>query len=90
MSVRGLARELAASLNCKYIDPANTVALKKLKAIKSSKAITVKIEAEKTKGKGIINTSKIHNPPSFNSVNPLKKMLAKSTIQHTEVCDSFH
>ena len=44
MSVRGLARELAASLNCKYIDPANTVALKKLKAIKSSKAITVKIE----------------------------------------------
>lgn len=44
MSVRGLARELAASLNCKYIDPANRVALKKLKAIKSSKAITVKIE----------------------------------------------
>jgi phenylalanyl-tRNA synthetase beta chain len=44
MSVRGLARELAAALNCKYSDPASKVQVKKLNAIKSSKAIPVKIE----------------------------------------------
>jgi phenylalanyl-tRNA synthetase beta chain len=44
MSVRGLARELSASLKCKYIDPASNVQVKKLNAIKSPKAIGVKIE----------------------------------------------
>lgn len=44
MSVRGLARELSASLKCKYTDPASNVQVKKLNAIKSPKAIGVKIE----------------------------------------------
>ena len=44
MSVRGLARELSASLKCKFIDPASNVQVKKLNAIKSPKAIGVKIE----------------------------------------------
>lgn len=44
MSVRGLARELSASLKCKYTDPASNVKVKKLNAIKSQKAIAVKIE----------------------------------------------
>ena len=44
MSVRGLARELSASLKCKYTDPATNVQVKKLNAIKSPKAIGVKIE----------------------------------------------
>ena len=44
MSVRGLARELSASLKCKYIDPASNVQVKKLNAIKSPKAIGIKIE----------------------------------------------
>lgn len=44
MSVRGLARELSASLKCKYIDPASNVQVKKLNTIKSPKAISVKIE----------------------------------------------
>ena len=44
MSVRGLARELAGSLRCKYVDPADIKITKKLDAIKSSKAVSVKIE----------------------------------------------
>ncbi len=44
MSVRGLARELSASLKCKFTDPASNVQVKKLNAIKSPKAISVKIE----------------------------------------------
>ncbi len=44
MSVRGLARELSASLKCKYTDPASNVQVKKLNAIKSPKAVGVKIE----------------------------------------------
>ena len=44
MSVRGLARELAGSLRCKYVDPADSKIAKKLDGIKSSKAISVKIE----------------------------------------------
>ena len=44
MSVRGLARELSASLKCKFTDPASNVQVKKLNAIKSPKAIGVKIE----------------------------------------------
>ena len=44
MSVRGLARELSASLKCKYTDPASNVQVKKLNTIKSPKAIGVKIE----------------------------------------------
>ena len=44
MSVRGLARELSASLKCKFTDPASKVQVKKLNAIKSPKAIGVKIE----------------------------------------------
>jgi phenylalanyl-tRNA synthetase beta chain len=44
MSVRGLARELAGSLKCKYVDPADLKSAKKLNAIKSSRAISVKIE----------------------------------------------
>lgn len=44
MSVRGLARELSASLKCKYTDPASNVQVKKLNAIRSPKAIGVKIE----------------------------------------------
>ena len=44
MSVRGLARELSASLKCKYTDPASNVQVKKLNAIKSPKAIGVKID----------------------------------------------
>jgi phenylalanyl-tRNA synthetase beta chain len=42
--VRGLARELSASLKCKFTDPASNVQVKKLNAIKSPKAIGVKIE----------------------------------------------
>ena len=44
MSVRGLARELSASLKCKFTDPASNVQVKKLNTIKSPKAIGVKIE----------------------------------------------
>ena len=44
MSVRGLARELSASLKCKFTDPASKVQVKKLNAMKSPKAIGVKIE----------------------------------------------
>ena len=44
MSVRGLARELAGSLKCKYVDPADLKSAKKLNAIKSSRAVSVKIE----------------------------------------------
>ena len=44
MSVRGLARELSASLKCKFTDPASNVQVKKLNAMKSPKAIGVKIE----------------------------------------------
>ncbi len=44
MSVRGLARELSASLKCKFTDPASNVQVKKLNAIKSPKAIGVNIE----------------------------------------------
>ena len=44
MSVRGLARELAGSLKCKYVDPADSKSAKKLNAIKSTKAVSVKIE----------------------------------------------
>ena len=44
MSVRGLARELAGSLKSKYVDPADAKIAKKLNAIKSSKAVSVKIE----------------------------------------------
>jgi phenylalanyl-tRNA synthetase beta chain len=42
--VRGLARELSASLKCKFTDPASNVQVKKLNTIKSPKAIGVKIE----------------------------------------------
>jgi len=44
MSVRGLARELAGSLKCKYVDPADFKSAKKLNAIKSARAVSVKIE----------------------------------------------
>lgn len=44
MSVRGLARELAGSLKCKYVDPADTKNAKKLNTMKSSRAVSVKIE----------------------------------------------
>ena len=44
MSVRGLARELAGSLKCKYVDPADAKNAKKLNTIKSSRAVSVKIE----------------------------------------------
>jgi phenylalanyl-tRNA synthetase beta chain len=44
MSVRGLARELSASLKCKFTDPASNVQVKKLNTIKSPKTIGVKIE----------------------------------------------
>ena len=44
MSIRGLARELAGSLKCKFTDPAELVKNSKLKSLNSAKAITVKIE----------------------------------------------
>ena len=44
MSVRGLARELAGSLKLKFIDPATLIKSKKYDAVKSAKAIGVKIE----------------------------------------------
>ena len=44
MSVRGLARELAGSLKLKFNDPALLVKSKKFDAIKSSRAVAVKIE----------------------------------------------
>lgn len=44
MSVRGLARELAGSLNCKYVDPVDLKIAKKLNAKKSPRAVGVKIE----------------------------------------------
>ncbi|CAB4653126.1 unannotated protein [freshwater metagenome] len=44
MSVRGLARELAGSLNLKFIDPANLNYVKKFDSVKSAKGVSVKIE----------------------------------------------
>ena len=44
MSVRGLARELAGSLKLKFTDPAASIKSKKYDAIKSIKAVSVKIE----------------------------------------------
>ncbi len=44
MSVRGLARELAGALKLKFIDPASLIKSKKYDSIKSSRAVTVKIE----------------------------------------------
>ena len=44
MSVRGLARELAGSLNLKFSDPAQLNYVKKFDAIKSTKGVPVKIE----------------------------------------------
>lgn len=44
MSVRGLARELAGSLNLKYVDPADPKFVKKLPKANNSKAVSVKIE----------------------------------------------
>ena len=44
MSVRGLARELAGSLNLKFTDPAALIKSKKYDSIKSTKAVGVKIE----------------------------------------------
>jgi phenylalanyl-tRNA synthetase beta chain len=44
MSVRGLARELAASLQLKYKDPADSNLVKKFGKNKNPKAISVKIE----------------------------------------------
>ena len=44
MSVRGLARELAGSLNLKFADPALLSYVKKFDTIKSSKGVPVKIE----------------------------------------------
>lgn len=44
MSVRGLARELAASLRCRYVDPAESKSIKKLSLSKNVNAVTVKIE----------------------------------------------
>ena len=44
MSIRGLARELAGSLRCKFTDPADSKSSPKLKVVKNSKAVSVKIE----------------------------------------------
>ena len=44
MSVRGLARELAGSLKCKFVDPADLKISKQFKPVKTSKAVSVKIE----------------------------------------------
>jgi phenylalanyl-tRNA synthetase beta chain len=44
MSVRGLARELAGALKLKFIDPASLIKSRKYDSIKSSRAVTVKIE----------------------------------------------
>ena len=44
MSVRGLARELAGSLNLKFSDPASLVYVKKYDSVKSNKGVAVKIE----------------------------------------------
>lgn len=44
MSVRGLARELAGSLKLKFTDPAVSIKSKKYDAVKSIKAVSVKIE----------------------------------------------
>ena len=44
MSVRGLARELAGSLKVKFTDPALAIKSKKYDLVKSSKAVSVKIE----------------------------------------------
>ena len=44
MSVRGLGRELAAALKCRFMDPAKNVQVNKLKALSPSKAVGVKIE----------------------------------------------
>ena len=44
MSVRGLARELAGSLQVKYVDPADPKIAKKFGKSKSVKAVNVKIE----------------------------------------------
>jgi len=44
MSVRGLARELAGSLRLKFTDPALKVNSKKFDSVKSTKAVSVKIE----------------------------------------------
>ena len=44
MSARGLGRELAASLKCRFIDPAKQVKVSKLKASSPAKAVAVKIE----------------------------------------------
>ena len=44
MSVRGLARELAGSLQVKYVDPADPKIAKKFGKVKSVKAVNVKIE----------------------------------------------
>jgi phenylalanyl-tRNA synthetase beta chain len=44
MSVRGLARELAGSLQVKYVDPADSKTAKRLGKSKSPKAVSVKIE----------------------------------------------
>jgi phenylalanyl-tRNA synthetase beta chain len=44
MSARGLARELAGSLKVKFTDPALLIKSKKYDAVKSSKAVAVKID----------------------------------------------
>ena len=44
MSVRGLARELAGSLQVKYVDPADSKVAKKFGKSKNPKAVSVKIE----------------------------------------------
>jgi len=56
MSIRGLARELAGSLKCKFTDPAELVKNSKLKSLNSAKAITVKIEDKSGADKIFIRT----------------------------------